>query len=53
MTALEIVITIILCIIGACIVLLWGQTTLLIYKIVNRQEKEKKPASKTEADSKK
>ncbi len=52
MSALEIVAIIILCIFGICFVMLWGQTVLLIDKIIKIDKKEK-PAPKNEADLKK
>lgn len=51
-SALEIVAIIILCIFGICFVMLWGQTVLLIDKIIKIDKKEK-PAPKNEADLKK
>ena len=53
MSAFEIVATVILCILGTCMILLWGMTMLLFDKIVNLREIEKKPASKNETDIKK
>lgn len=53
MTKFEIIVTIILCIICTSTVLLWGNVTLLIGKILEKFETEKKPASKNETDDKK
>lgn len=44
MSVLEIVATVVLCLIGVCVVLLWGQVTLLSY----RRNGDKTPPTKEE-----
>lgn len=53
MSAFEIVATVVLCIIGLCLVMLWGWIMIISQDYLEKFITEKKPAPKNETDEEK